>query len=233
MKYSILPALMVLLFFGSCHPNNGNNINPTYSIWGDMTVRKTTSDSITLSGYGNSTTANAAFYRTPNNSNTRIAVNSIFSNGTQLRDKGDSWYTEELRNGIDTHVLWEVNGNSQVAGFSYDHAGSFPDYTGPKIPDTIIRANGFTMSFPAGTITGGDSVAINFFLVSHAAPTLFQYKGMDQNHNVVFSPQELSVLEPGRNFANIIIKKSTYQTFAGKQYHFGKERVYMSIVVLR
>lgn len=223
LKKLLFPLLIAIIGLSACKSNN-NNASPAPGYWGQMDVTIRTADSnFAFPIYDE--LASAQFYTAPNAYFTKVLVTGISVNGFNISDNGDSQYVDQPGPGIETHALWAVNGANGVPSFTYDDVGAFPRYTGPKPPDTIVRANGFTLNIPLTSIQGGETARI--VLNEYG---LYQSKERDPAGNISFTAQELSSLQPGLNYMNLVISKTNPQTFSGKQYIFVKERVYMSYV---
>ena len=228
MKKPIIPFLAILLCVGACHRNNNNNATPSNALWGDLRVQVRTADSNFVVPNINDTTAFASFYRGSNNYYSFYPVTSVTVNGRIMDDNGDTQYVDNPRTSVGDHVLWEVVGGPHVPSFTYDNTGIYPSYTGSALPDTMSLASGFTMSFPASTIPGGNDVSIVFDEFGS-----FITREMDANRNIVVTPQDMATLGAGQHFMNLQVNQSTYKSFDGKTFYFAKERIYMKTVVFQ
>lgn len=166
----------------------------------------------------------AVFYNAGSNG-WSVPVTSVAANGHLLAASQIQLYSIRLEAGANASVRWDVNGGSQAPTFSFEDTTVFPEYHGPKLPDTISRNSVFSMSFPQHMLSGGDSVVIGLNKLNPSV-TVVHEKSMDQTRQVVFTQQDLQQIDTGINIGQITIIHNQYQVYSGKQYCFSKQRIY-------
>ncbi len=222
MKYPTLLFIAVSCCMAACHPNNSNNVTAANAVWGNLDFVQ-----INYVGHPNNSylRASAVFYSSANNYASTVPVSGVTLNGIPLTTDINSYYYRANPVGnADTPTSWSVNGGSFAPSFSCNVSRPFLEYTGPLLPDTLPNRNGFTMTFPAGSLTDADTVNVAVYRLPRTAFIISHIKGMDQNQNVVLDAQDMGQSDTGRNIGNIPVSNTTYQTFGGKQYAFSKQR---------
>ncbi len=130
---------------------------------------------------------------------------------------------------VDSAAHWNVTGSSEIPAIAYDYSGTFPEYIG-KLPFTITKANGLTLTFDSSTVTGADSVNIiitdsmqehiySVFVSATAGTVHISSSGLANLSNK-YTYDDNSV----GAWLKIYSYKYTVQTLGTKQFAFVKER---------
>lgn len=173
-----------------------------------------------------------AVYQGTSNSNL-IDAGAITMNSHTLEKQSNNSYLKSAfigqtpsTLGLDNGANWNIGGNGSVSGFSYNHTGSFPSYTG-TLPTSVTRSSGLTLSMSG--LSNADSV---YVFIAAGNQTVF--KGFGGNVNSVTLTaadlQNLPTVGDNTAYLEVLPVKFSMQTFNGKTYAFIKERAVVASV---
>lgn len=150
----------------------------------------------------------------------RANVGTVEANGTTLDYEGETYVNKPSATdveGIDwsNGVNWSVSGGSGFPAFTHSPTNAFPTVTEITSPATVTRSAGYTLTCDA--VTRADKV---LFLVGDVQ---FIATGNVTSHT--FSASDLSGLDAGTNFVQIVPYTLSDQTFGGKTICFVNETV--------
>lgn len=120
---------------------------------------------------------------------------------------------------------WSVAGNGNIPGFTHTTTIGFPTAGDVSSSETVTIANGYTLSVPAGSVAGADSV---LFLVGGVSATEM---GNATSHT--FSAADLSGLAAGSNVVQVAAYKIEEVTYSSKNFWFVNEIVKTKIVTVQ
>jgi hypothetical protein len=170
----------------------------------------------------------AVFYTSAGGS-TKADAGTVSVNSNNLTKGSDNSYTKMAYTGgnpsdlgFSTTSNWNVGGSGSVAAFTYDHASSFPNYSG-TVPSSVTKANGVTLTLNSTTLSGTDSVYVVIAGGSANVTKAYAYNA----GTITISSSDLSALPTvSDNTAVLEICPVRYvtQTIGGKQYVFIKEQ---------
>lgn len=145
---------------------------------------------------------------------------SRFQNGSY------STYSQTSATGIDFsgNANWDVSGAGDIPAFSHTASRSFPGISAISSPETITRANGYTVTFN-GNMSNTDSV---IWVVGSK-----QFSTTGPMNSRTFTAAELSDLQTG---AGNIIQVAAYNiesaVYGGKTFYFINEKVVTKTVTV-
>lgn len=159
-----------------------------------------------------------------------VSVNSIAlakqSNNTYYKTSGVGMTPADL-DFNSNNSNWSVAGAGGVAGFTYNHSVSFPDFTG-TVPDSIARASSLTVSL-SGKVSNADSVIL--FIAAGSSSVYRTVSGSATS--VTIPASELSALPVVTNktaIVEVVPYRVTMSTQGGKNYAFIKEYAAVKMV---
>ncbi len=163
---------------------------------------------------------------TSTGSNTFVDVGAVTLNSYNLDKQSNNSYLKAAFIGgtpstldLDNGANWSVAGANGVAGFSYNHTGSFPSFTG-TLPNSLTRSSGITV--PMTGLSGADSV---YICVATTGKTIV--KGFAGNSSSISLSaaelQDLPAVTDNTAYLEVIPVKFSTQSINSKQYVFIKE----------
>ncbi|OSZ82722.1 hypothetical protein CAP35_05520 [Chitinophagaceae bacterium IBVUCB1] len=174
----------------------------------------------------------AVFYTTPGGT-TFADAGTVSVNGTALEKQTNNSYNKLATTGMTPSSLnfgsgssskssWSVGGAGSVAAFSYDHMGTFPNYSG-TLPTSVTKSSGVTLTLNSSTVSGADSV----YVVIAAGSSSFTKGYSATAGSITISTSDLSSLptvSDNTALMQVCPFKYLINTIGGKKYVFIKEQ---------
>lgn len=154
-----------------------------------------------------------------NTYNLEKATNNAY---TKMAMVGQTPSSLDFGSGSSAKSAWTVGGSGSVAGFSYSHNASFPDYSA-TLPSSITKSSGISFTFNSGSLTGADSVIV--FIAS--GNTSFTKTYAANAGSVTISASDLSSLtavSDNSALLEVCPYKYSFATLNSKKYVFIKEQ---------
>ncbi len=163
-------------------------------------------------------------------SSTYVDAGAISVNSHSLTKQSNNSYLATVTPGMTTTDLgfssgsnWSIAGAGSVAGFTYNHTVTFPDFSG-TIPESVTRSSGVTVTF-SGTITNADSVIV--MVAQGSNSVLKTFAGTATSGTLTSS--DLSVLAAVTDksaIMEVVPYRVTKTTQGTKTYAFIKEHAF-------
>jgi len=176
-----------------------------------------------------------AAFPTALNSSTLADAGTVSVNSITLEKADNNAYYKSASVGMTPATLdfttgssWSVGGSGSVAGFTYNHTGDFPEYTG-DLPTTITKSSDLVIDLGTSHVSDADSV----YIVVAAGNTFVQKSVAGNASSATITSAELAGLpDVSDNTAliEVVPFRIDFETFNGKVYAFIKERAVVSSV---
>jgi len=144
---------------------------------------------------------------------------SRFDNGTY------STYSQTSATGIDYSgaANWETTGAGDIPAITHASSQGFPNIGKITSPETVNRANGYTVTFQSG-ISNADSI----IWVIGGEP----FSTTGQQSTRTFTAAELSGLQAGTSIIQVAAYNIESAVFGGKTFYFINEKVVTKTVTV-
>jgi len=150
----------------------------------------------------------------------RVSAGTVKLNSTEMDYMGETYIATASASdptGIDfsNGVTWDVSGDNGFGAFTHSPTNAFPTVSEITSGDVVSKSSGYTLT--CNTVTSADSV---LFLVGEVSKTL-----AGNATSCTFSSSDLSSVDEGTTFVQIVPYTFSSATVGGKTICFGKEMV--------
>ncbi len=223
---AIILFSLALTIFSACQkdetaPSDATNANTTPIFEGSAGVlwAVRTSTTVNTGGFGGITIDVGTGVGVFMDGDKYVDAGTVKLNGQELSKMSNNSYVSTASltqpTGIDFSdgIKWDISGGNGFAAFSHTNTNTFPTAIGFTCPETLNKANGFTMSLT--NVSGADSI---IFMVNDVLKTL-----PGNTKSYTFSAEQLSKLSKGPGVAEIVPYNYKIVNYGGKNIVFGNE----------
>lgn len=208
-------------------PADGSTSNAT-SFSGIFTTGSYTTDIPNNTVFSNES-ARVYFSNSPTpymSSATAVSVNKVYLNAdTLMYNAVGKQYSGYYPVNLATET-WSVNGANGIASFSISISATTPGFTfSNALPDSISRANGFTVTI--NNVTNAEKASIMVFDGTNSMNGSVSKNLNTGNNTIVFSGTDLAnLITTSTGYIAIVLSNDQVFYFSGKDYQFLREAQY-------